>query len=70
MEWFGEDFDKSLLVVGAIFITSLLIFKVLGLHDDDGNSIVSPELIMALIQIPNTMISVAVGKKWGEVSRK
>ena len=67
---FGEDFDKTLLTLGAIAITMMLIHRILGLYSPTAaDSIVSSELLMGLIQIPNTMISVAIGKKWGEVSR-
>ena len=70
MNWFGEDFDKTLLTLGAVVITTILIYKIIGIYSpDSANNIVSSELLMGLIQIPNTMISVAVGKKWGEATR-
>lgn len=54
---FGDDFDKTILTIGAVLITVLLIYKVIPLE------ILSAEMVMGLMQIPNTMISIAVGKK-------
>ena len=69
MDWkdiFSTDLDKTLLVLGGIVIALYIVYKIFGLHDESGqNSIISPEIIMALINIPTAMFAYGIGKSHG-----
>ena len=69
--FFNQDFDKTVTAVGAVILAFYIVGKVFGLHDADGdNSIISPEIIMAIINIPTAFLAFAIGKKVGESSEK
>ena len=68
-DFFSQDFDKTVTAVGAVILAFYIVGKVFGLHDADGdNSIISPEIIMAIINIPTAFLAFAIGKKVGESS--
>ena len=67
-DFFSQDFDKTVTAVGAVILAFYIVSKVFGLHDDGDNSIISPEIIMAIINIPTAFLAFAIGKKVGENS--
>ena len=68
-DFFSQDFDKTVTAVGAVVLAFYIVSKVFGLHDTEGNnSIISPEIIMAIINIPTAFLAFAIGKKVGESS--
>ena len=67
--FFSQDFDKTVTAIGAVILAFYIVNKVFGLHDAEGdNSIISPEIIMAIINIPTAFLAFAIGKKVGESS--
>ena len=68
-DFFSQDFDKTVTAIGAVILAFYIVGKVFGLHDAEGdNSIISPEIIMAIINIPTAFLAFAIGKKVGESS--
>ena len=62
----NAELDSTLLVMGGLFIAILVVVCIFSLHfKDTTNTLLSPEILMALIMMPSTLISFAMGKKSG-----
>ena len=62
----NAELDSTLLVMGGLFIAILVVVCIFALHfKDTTNTLLSPEILMALIMMPSTLISFAMGKKSG-----
>ena len=63
--WYDKEADDTYLIIGGavlFLIISIGLFILHGIHDGD---LLSPEIIMALVTSPITVISYGVGKKHG-----
>ena len=67
MSWFSKDADQTYLALGGLFIACVIVVGLMWLHNAEGD-LLSPEHIMALIGMPLTILSYAVGKKVGEMT--
>ena len=69
--WKDKDADNTYLIVGGLILAHVIvscIFAIIFLDDDESN-IISAELMMAIINLPITIISFAVGKKLGQIQQ-
>ena len=67
--WKDRDADNTYLIVGGLILAHIIvscIFAIIFLDDDEAG-IISAELMMAIINLPVTIISFAVGKKVGQM---
>ena len=62
----NSELDSTLLIIGGWFIAVLVVVGIFTIHimNPEG-SLLSPEILMALIMLPGTLISFAMGKKSG-----
>ena len=66
-DWSNREFDTTLLIFIGGFIAILVVVGCFLLHFlSEDNSLLSPEILMALIMMPSTIISYAMGKRSGE----
>ena len=62
----NSELDTTLLVMGGLIIAALVVCGTFALHFvSPANTLLSPEILMALIMLPSTIISFAMGKKSG-----
>ena len=60
----SRDADDTYLVWGGIIIAIVVIIGLFALHyTTPDKSLLSPEIVMAMIAIPSAMFSYAMGKK-------
>ena len=65
-EWTNREFDTTLLIwIGGV-LALLVVVGIFLVHlFAEDKSLLSPEILMALITMPNTIFSYAVGKQKG-----
>ena len=62
----NAELDSTLLVFGGLVIALVVVCLTFALHFvSPANTLLSPEILMALIMLPTTIISFAMGKKSG-----
>ena len=65
-DWTNREFDTTLLIGIGGFLAVLVVVGIFLIHLlSPEKSLLSPEILMALITMPNTIISYAVGKQRG-----
>ena len=60
----NKDLDTTLMAVTALLLSLIVMIGLMVLHiRNPENSLLSPEIVMALIQMPGLFASYALGKK-------
>ena len=67
MRWFSKEADNTYLILGGITLGVLIVVGLFTLHAmSPAETMLSPEIIMAIVGIPAVMFSYAMGKRQGE----
>ena len=67
MRWFSKEADNTYLILGGIALAVVVIIGLFVLHAMNAEkSLLSPEIVMAIVGIPAAMFSYAMGKRSGE----
>lgn len=66
-EWSNREFDTTALIFIGGFLAFLIVVGIFAVHILSGaeKSLLSPEILMAMINMPITVMSYAVGKQTG-----
>ena len=64
----NRDLDTTLMAITAMILSFIVTIGLFILHvvSDSEKSLLSPEIVMALIQLPGLFCSYALGKKAGQ----
>lgn len=67
-KWSNTEVDTTILVVGGLILAHIVVIGLLVLHiqSDDETELLSPEMLMAILNLPISIIAYGVGKRSGE----
>lgn len=63
----NKELDSTLLILGGVILSLCVVIGLFYIHIRDGNDdLLSPEILMSIIQLPATLVAYGIGKRSGE----